>query len=85
MQSPAFAAQFETRFPWGEIQLYLDTRHGVIEHALLFSDALDADFISSIPPLMEGLQFSPENMASVIDGSTPQGADLKNWLLSLEL
>lgn len=85
MESPAFAAQFETRFSWGEVQLYIETQHGLIKNARLFSDAMDADFILSIAPCLERIVFSSENMASVFDDKQAQGADLKNWLLSLEL
>lgn len=85
MESPAFAAQFETRFPWGEVQIYIETEHGMIKNAKIFSDAMDADFILSIAPCLEGIVFSSENMASVFDDRQTQGADMKNWLLSLEL
>ncbi|HJA69431.1 MAG TPA: lipoate--protein ligase [Firmicutes bacterium] len=85
MESPAFAAQFEARFSWGEVQLYIETEHGLIKNARLFSDAMDADFILSIAPRLKGLPFSAENMASAVDASQAQGAELKNWLLSLEL
>ncbi len=85
MESPKFSAQFETRFAWGEIQLYIQAEHGIIQNAKIFSDALDADFISSLSPLLKGLPFSNQSMAQAINAQTPQGEDLKAWLLSLEL
>lgn len=86
MECPAFTAQFETRFGWGEIQLYITAEHGVIKQARIFSDAMDSDFVLKASSALEGVPFSSEAMASALNPDDENSlGELKDWLRSLEL
>ncbi|MEG2361096.1 MAG: lipoate--protein ligase [Christensenella sp.] len=62
-ESPKFDITIKTRFVWGGIELLLSTRDAKIEHAALYSDAMDADFMGIIPAALEGALFKSDVLA----------------------
>ncbi len=65
-QSPSFDIAITTRFSWGGIELQLSLRDAVIEIARVFSDAMDADLIESIPARLTGVRFSSQALAGAL-------------------
>ncbi len=65
-QSPSFDIHIATRFEWGGIELMFSLKDAVIESARIFSDAMDADFIASIPQHLEGVQFRSAPLAEAV-------------------
>ena len=47
-KTPQFDVVFETRFPWGGIDLGLTLRNGRITESKIYSDALNANLIEQI-------------------------------------
>lgn len=52
-----FEYELERRFSWGEIQLQLQIREGKIYDCQLYSDALEADFLEGLRPMLTGCAF----------------------------
>lgn len=55
-KSPEFDYTLERRFSWGGVQLGLNVSGGVITNAVLYTDAMDAEFAPSVSAL-KGLRF----------------------------
>ncbi len=65
-RSPKFDISIKCRFSWGGIELQLSLKDARITEAQLFSDAMDADFISSIAPYLTGVPFHSADIYSAI-------------------
>jgi lipoate-protein ligase A len=55
------------RFPWGQATLNFKVEHGTIADAVIYSDALDSDFIDELSQSLVGVPFSSEAMAAKIE------------------
>lgn len=55
-----FTWERQERFDWGEIQLQLQIDEGIIQDAVLYSDALDSPFIEKTAQQLTGLRFDPK-------------------------
>lgn len=55
-----FSWEANERFDWGEIQMQLHINEGIIQDAILYSDALDADWIELLSQKLIGCRFEPE-------------------------
>lgn len=85
-QTPAFQANYETRFAWGEVQLCFDVLHGAIQSARVFSDAMDADLIRSIEEKLPGVRADRESLA-VAAGSVggERAQEAASWIRTLNI
>lgn len=64
-----FDARVETgRFPWGQAELQFKVEEGVIVQAVIYSDALDSDFIRRIADSLTGLHFNSQEIAGRVAG-----------------
>ena len=45
-ETPQYEMTFETRFGWGEVQLLINVKNGCIQNAAIYSDAMNAGFIT---------------------------------------
>jgi len=61
--SPDFDIETGVRFPWGRVDFYFSLQDGKITDTHVYSDALDADFIDSLPCVLTGSLFSSEALA----------------------
>ncbi len=59
-----FDLKLENRFNWGGIEIELKIDEGLVQEALVYSDAMDVEFITKFAPLMTGEKFSSENLAN---------------------
>lgn len=67
----------EARFDWGTLRLDYSQADGVITQAALWSDGLDADFLSQVPDLLKGCPLTEEALRARLlaqPGSTPEVA-----------
>ncbi len=74
-QSPSFDIETGTRFAWGNAEFAFSLKNGVITQANVFSDAMDADYIGSLPEALTGCTFSSESLAArmrALDGTEEQ-------------
>ncbi|MGE5673149.1 MAG: lipoate--protein ligase [Mycobacterium leprae] len=86
--TPQFDITYQTRFPWGGIELGLTVENATISSATIFSDAMNATLISELADGMRGLPFNLDAIAQWL-GSFPAAEedrpavdDLKAWLLA---
>ncbi len=78
--SPEFDIETGARFPWGRVDFYFSLQDGKITDAHVYSDALDADFIDSLPCVLTGSLFSSEALANRLHAieETPERKQMAN-------
>ena len=54
-ESPKFDISFAKRFIWGGIEINFTLKDGIIEQAIIYSDAMDSAFIEKLGFTMQGL------------------------------
>ena len=85
-ETPQYQMTFETRFAWGELQLCLDVKKGIVQKAAMFSDAMDAPLIREIALSVNGVKASGEQMEMAIRKSVKTSAitdDICSWVKDL--
>lgn len=65
-ESPQFDITFSERFSWGEIEIGLRLKNGLVESCVVFSDAMDEELIRGISPVLQGVAFSTGNISQAI-------------------
>ncbi|MEG1641998.1 MAG: lipoate--protein ligase [Synergistaceae bacterium] len=58
--------EVENRFTWGGIQMQFCIAGGIIEECSVYSDAMNCDFITSIPELLKGCKFNGISIANAL-------------------
>ncbi len=58
-ESPAFDAEIRRRFEWGSAEVLLKLRHGVVERAKVYSDAMDERFPALLEEALTGIEYGP--------------------------
>lgn len=53
-----FGLHFQTRLSFGEIELQLSVTDGVIRDAVMYSDAMDADWVEAVSETLKGCRFA---------------------------
>ena len=61
--SPRFDVTYETRFPWGGVELGLTIKNGLVSQAKIYSDAMEADLILSLAESLVGITFERAHLA----------------------
>lgn len=89
-KTPAFDLEMEHRFDWGEVQLGMTVKDGVVSECRLFTDALDAERLRSIECLFVGLVPEAKVFAERIGSAktsclAPEVRDVLGWLESQAL
>lgn len=62
----AFTWERDERFDWGEVQLQLQIDRGIIQDALLYSDALDAEFLLPVREGLIGCRMEPDALTGAL-------------------
>lgn len=81
--SPDFNVVFEKRFPWGGLEICLQTRKGIIEEAVIYSDAMDVELIKKIAEALKGCVFKIDKISGEIkkiDKNQGIITDIISWL-----
>ena len=58
----AFTYQIEKKFPWGKTELNLSIVKGIIEKAVIYTDALETGFPDMIASALTGKSFQPDEI-----------------------
>ncbi|HOQ08356.1 MAG TPA: lipoate--protein ligase [Clostridiales bacterium] len=74
-EAPDFDVTYETRFPWGGVEIGFMLRNAIVSKAIVYSDAMDAAWIESLAGIMEGMRFNAEELANRILGSAAEAPD----------
>ena len=81
-KAPDFDVDLSERFPWGEVQLLLGVRHGLVREARVYSDALDEEMVSAIGPALVGCRFTSEALGARLKAlGFPETEEVAQWLL----
>lgn len=81
-----FDATLSHRFEWGGVTLELSLRHGVIQRAQVWSDAMDEAMIARIAPALDGIRYENDALAAALRGlGNPQTDALASWIKDEEL
>ena len=81
-----FDATLEHRFEWGGVTLALGLRHGEIETAKVYSDAMDEAMIDLIAPALFGVRYENAALAAALRRiENPQVDEIAAWIESEEL
>ncbi len=81
----AFTWERDERFDWGEVQLQLQIDQGIIQDALLYSDALDAEFLTPVRERLLGCRMEPDSLQEALSAlaDTDQHRQILSDLMSL--
>ena len=73
--SPSFDVVFEHRFAWGGVETGLKYKNGIIQEAMIYSDAMNEALIRKISFALRGISFKSEAVAAAIRNHTAGEAD----------
>lgn len=85
-KTPQFDVIFETRFPWGGIDLGLTLQKGRITESKIYSDAMNANLIEQIGSSFVDLPLKSDNLLQALEALQVAEEDkmviedMKNWL-----
>ncbi|MGI6366123.1 MAG: lipoate--protein ligase [Bacillota bacterium] len=81
--TPKFDLEFETRFPWGEIQVGLSLKKGIITQATIYSDAMNPQLIEEMAAALHGAALDPDAIAGRYKeaAGSSQVEDFRDWLV----
>ena len=79
--TPEFDVSFSNRFEWGEVELLLSLKRGLISRLVCFTDANDPDLAQRMMILLEGIAFKPTAILDVLKSAqSPEERDVVSWL-----
>ncbi|MGD0152532.1 MAG: lipoate--protein ligase [Thermacetogeniaceae bacterium] len=84
--TPAFDIAFNNRFLWGDIDINLSIRDGLITNAVVYSDAMDCDLAEIVASALQHIPFRKETMIDRIKNCSATGdqqvliEDIGRWL-----
>lgn len=81
--SRPMAVSREARFDWGLLRLDYDQQNGVITQAALWSDGLDADFLSQVPQLIQGCSLEAEALRARLSGQPDSVEEVTDGIVTL--
>ena len=81
--SRPMAVSREARFDWGLLRLDYDQQNGVITQAALWSDGLDADFLSQVPQLIQGCPLEAEALRARLSGQPDSVEQVTDGIVTL--
>ena len=80
-RTPEFDVSLSNRFDWGEVELQLSLKRGLISSLLCFTDANDPDLAERMVILLEGIAFKPTAILDVLKSAqSPEEHDVVSWL-----
>lgn len=56
-EAPDFDVEISKRFDWGEVQLVFSLENGLVSKSLIYSDALDGEYIERLSGIFDGCPF----------------------------
>jgi lipoate-protein ligase A len=68
-KDPPFEWSAAGRFAWGGVEIRLSVKKNTIEDAAIFSDAMDVDFILTLPKLLRGCAFNEAAVKARLGGA----------------
>lgn len=84
-KTPAFDVSYQTRFPWGGVDVGLMVDGGRVKEARIYSDAMDADLIDAMAQCLVGVIFSRAQLSDALmqlseQKQSQEAADVGAWM-----
>ena len=82
-----FDYEFARRFGWGDIQLQLHVKDGIVLDAAAYSDAMDPELIGRLPETLKGCVCGREGLCGALnrlEGEYPGGASFSQVLSDIK-
>lgn len=67
-KEPEFTHSLSTRFTWGCIDVYIIAKNSIVESVVIYSDALDTEFINSLQGIFLKAEYSKSGFEKVLAG-----------------
>lgn len=85
--TPRFDAEIENRFAWGNVQIQLTLKNGLIDDARVFSDAINVEIAEEIRSLLIGAAYDAKAIANrlILFSQNEQLRELAEYIGKLEL
>ncbi len=87
-KTPSFQHKMDTRFPWGMMELHINSERGRVHEALAFSDCLEPEFLEHVAIHLKDQPYTPEGLLAAQKAhatSTPERIDwirdFYNWVI----
>lgn len=80
--TPAFDYSMEERFSFGELQLRLSLRNGVVTGVKAFTDALENGLPEELEGLLTGVRFEREAIAEALEKGGARAKEIAGFVLS---
>ncbi len=78
-------ASFSRRFPWGEVQIELNTLGGVVTHAKVYSDAMDVSLAPALEAALSGCRLIKDALKDRVQSAAPSVPGLTDWINEWDL
>jgi lipoate-protein ligase A len=84
-KSPAFDVVYDTRFPWGGIEIGFVVGGGIVREVRIYSDAMDTVLIEDMQICLHGAAFDKKALSDTLmrlgeDRNSDMMADVAAWL-----
>ncbi len=63
-KTPEFSHWLEHRFEWGDVEVHLNSKRGVIRECVIYSDSLHPTLIEHLIASLTGINYTPESVAA---------------------
>lgn len=85
--TPRFDAEIENRFAWGNVQIQLTLKNGLIDDARVFSDAINVEIAEEIRSLLIGAAYDTKAISNrlILFSQNEQLRELAAYIAKLEL
>lgn len=85
--TPRFDAEIENRFAWGNVQIQLTLKNGLINDARVFSDAINVEIAEEIRSLLIGAAYDAKAISNrlILFSQNQQIRELAGYIAKLEL
>lgn len=74
-KSPKFDISFSDRFTWGEIEMALSLKNGIITDMQIYTDAMDTELFENFSSGFIGSKFSKDSMSQICEKQTQAMSD----------
>ena len=77
-QKLPFSAEFESRFPWGGIQICLQVENGIVTSAKVYSDSMDWSVAPMLEPAFCGCRFEKDALQAAVPAHMENAEDIRS-------
>lgn len=90
-QTPEFDISFENRFSWGGIEMCFNLKRGLIEDAVIYSDAMDSRLIQELATNLKGIPFHLDELIGKVQALPVTGeseikkGDIIEWIKTRDI